>query len=140
MSEHDFEMGAQAGPSVVEISPSAKPSPFTFDLAAASYRLCSEIEILDMEQAARSGLPATLAQASFSEDPSNVQLDQLFPALTHLASQSGMQNLIIRHFGPILLPVVSSWIYEYNGTGTEAWESRLCFVAGLAAVRPDMWR
>jgi hypothetical protein len=140
MSEDDFEMGGEAGPSVVDVSPVAKSSPLTFDLAAASLRLFTDIGIVDLEQAKRSGLPESLVQAAFSDDPSIVQPDQLLPAISHLASQSGMQDLITRHFGPIMLQIIAPWLQELNTLAAEVWESRLYFVASLAAVRPDMWR
>jgi len=140
MGEHDLEMGAEAGPSTPDIPSLTPTSPLTFDLAAASCRLCSDIGITDSGSASRSGLPDSLVQAAFADDPSKVQLDQLFPALSHLAAQPGIQDLIVRHYGPVLLQITSSWLEDLNGLAAEALESRLFVVASLAATRPDMWR
>ena len=140
MSENDFEMTTEAGPSTLDVPSTTHASPLTFDLAAASCRLCIDIGISTLEEASRCGIPDALAQAAFAEDPSDVQLDQLLPALTHFASQSGTQDLIPRHFAPVLLQILSPWLEDASGCSVEVWETKLALAASLAAIRPEMWR
>jgi hypothetical protein len=59
--------------------------------------------------------------------------------LSGMMAVDGLSNTVISAFGPILPDLLARWLENADSLSAEDWESRLVTIAGLAALRPDLW-
>lgn len=136
----DVDMAAEAGPSTVTLPMTSTSSPFAYDLAAASARLCLELGCDGYEAARRMELSDSIGQAAYGEDPSEISAVQLVADLSTLTARTGYTDPISRHFRPVLLAILSDWLDSTHSLTAEEWEARLNALAAIAPLRPDLWR
>jgi len=125
---------------VSESCPRVDIHPLALDL---NKRCSLLLQDLGVASSSKPRLPINVAQVIF--DYAFSSNDKLSPA-TLLESSSGLlaidglSNTVITAFGPILPDLLARWLENTGSLSAEEWEARLVAVAGLAALRPDLWR
>lgn len=136
----DIDMMPEAGPSTPILPAKSTPSPFSFNLAAASARFCADIGCTDATAARRAALPDVIINAAYDERPDAIDSADLLSVLSQLVSQPGLTEPIATHFRPVMLPILAHWLETGSTLPVEEWEKRLGVVASMAPLRPDLWR
>lgn len=125
---------------VVEVSTGAENHPLALDLTK---RCSTLLQDLGVASSSKPRLPIEVAQVIFdyafnlNESPS---VPKLLESLSGLLAVDGAANSVISTFGPILPDLLARWLEDTENLSAEVWESRLATVAGLATLRPDLWR
>lgn len=110
-----------AGPSTV---PAAAQ---VFDFSQACTALVAEIE------ASRNDLAIPMALR-------DLDTSTMLQALSSFANLKGTMDIVLRHFDPVLLAILAPWLDDIHAASAEALEDRLCALAEVASLRPDVWR
>jgi midasin len=124
---------------VSESSPRVDTHPLALDL----YKRCSLLlQDLGVASGSKPRLPTDVAQVIFnyaSNPNDKLSAGTLLESLSGLMGVDGISNSVISAFGPILPDLLARWLENTDSLSAEDWEARLVAVAGLAALRPDLW-
>jgi midasin len=100
------------------------------------------LQDLGVASSSKPRLPINVAQVIFDYafNPNDkLSAAALLESLSGLLAVDGISNSVISAFGPILPDLLARWLENADSLSTEDWESRLVTIAGLAALRPDLW-
>lgn len=112
-----------AGPSTVPVAAQV------FDFSQACAAFVAEIE------ASRNDLAIPTALRDL--DTSTISMLQ---ALSSFANLKGTMDIVLHHFDPVLLAILAPWLDDIHAASAQALEDRLCALAEVASLRPDVWR
>jgi midasin len=124
---------------VSESSPRVDIHPLALDL---NKRCSLLLQDLGVASSSKPRLPTDVAQVIFGYAfNSNEKLSAatLLESLSGLMGVDGISSIVISAFGPILPDLLARWLENADSLSAEDWESRLVTIAGLAALRPDLW-
>lgn len=124
---------------VSESSPRVDIHPLALDL---NKRCSLLLQDLGVASSSKPRLPIDVAQVIFDYafDPNDkLSTAALLESLSSLLAVDGISNTVISAFGPILPDLLARWFERADSLSAEDWEARLVAVAGLAALRPDLW-
>ena len=125
---------------VSESSPRVDTHPLVLDL---NKRCSLLLQDLGVASSSKPRLPIDVAQVIFEYafiPDEKLSAAALLESLSDLLAIDGISNSVISAFGPILPDLLARWLENADGLSAEDWEARLVTVAGLAALRPDLWR
>ena len=125
---------------VSESSPRVDIHPLALDLTKRCSLLLQD---LGVASSSKPRLPINVAQVVFdySFNPNEkLSAAALLESLSGLLAVDGISNTVITAFGPILPDLLARWLENPGSLSAEDWEAKLVAVAGLAAIRPDLWR
>jgi len=125
---------------VSESSPRVDSHPLALDL---NTRCSLLLQDLGVASSSKPRLPINVAQVIFDyafNPTEGLSAGTLLESLSGLLAIDGLSNGVISAFGPILPDLLARWLENADSLSAEDWEARLVTVAGLAALRPDLWR
>ena len=125
---------------VLEVSPQVASHPLALDL---NERCSLLLQDLGVASSSKPRLPVDVAQVVFDyafNTDNELNTAALLESLSGLMAVDGLSSIIIAAFGPILPDLLARWLENTGSLSAEEWEARLVAVAGLAALRPDLWR
>jgi len=116
----------------------------THPLALDLNKRCSLLlQDLGVASSSKPRLPIDVAQVIFDyafNFNDKLSAAVLLECLSGSLAVDGLSNTVITAFGPILPDLLARWLEITGSLSAEEWEARLVAVAGLAALRPDLWR
>jgi midasin len=124
---------------VSESSPRVDTHPLALDL---NKRCTLLLQDLGVASSSKPRLPINVAQVVFDYafNPNDkLSVAALLESLSGMMAVDGLSNTVISAFGPILPDLLARWLENADSLSAEDWESRLVTIAGLAALRPDLW-
>ena len=125
---------------VLEVSPQVASHPLALDL---NKRCSLLLQDLGVASSSKPRLPVDVAQVVFDyafNTDDELSIAALLESLSGLMAVDGLSSIIIAAFGPILPDLLARWLENTDSSSAADWEARLVTVAGLAALRPDLWR
>jgi hypothetical protein len=125
---------------VSESSPRVDIHPLALDL---NKRCSLLLQDLGVASSSKPRLPINVAQVIFDYafNPNDkLSAATLLESLSGLLAVDGISNTVITAFGPNLPDLLARWLENPGSLSAEDWEAKLVAVAGLAALRPDLWR
>jgi midasin len=124
---------------VSESSPRVDTHPLALDL---NKRCTLLLQDLGVASSSKPRLPINVAQVVFDyafNPNGKLSVAALLESLSGMMAVDGLSNTVISAFGPILPDLLARWLENADSLSAEDWESRLVTIAGLAALRPDLW-
>ena len=125
---------------VLKVSPEVASHPLALDL---NKRCSLFLQDLGVASSSKPRLPVDVAQVVFDyafNTDDELSTAALLESLSGMMAVDGLSNIIIAAFGPILPDLLARWLENTDSSSAADWEARLVTVAGLAALRPDLWR
>ncbi|ODO08666.1 midasin [Cryptococcus wingfieldii CBS 7118] len=119
-------------PEVLQEAPKVTPSPLTLDLGHQV-----RLFLGDLNQS--NSVSGSLPQAIYDYARGNGSTQQLLSALSVLAADDGLFELVEARFEPVLLDILARWFEPSAFTDSDLIEKRLSVLAKLAETSPQLW-